>query len=440
MIDSSPINIVSYRCPFRAGSYDLFELSTGGLVGGIAALSEKRSLRWFCFDSERGRLDYRNITVYKTGITKELNRSYYQVFCNTYLWPLFHYIRNINTYHEEPWNAYVAANNAIADTIISNVNNETPIFVNDYHLALLPSILRNRGMSNVSFFWHVPWVTPEFLKIIPWYREMVRGILGASKIGFHTEIYSKNFRSIIDEMYREGFLSDYETTERKIVSVPLGIDYDSYSKRNIRKNFFEEELKKVRRKRIKIISTLSRLDYTKGIIQTLEAFRLFLKSNPGYAEKVVLVLAVSPSREEIEQYKNFKQEVDREVGKINSSLRTIEWTPVLYIYRKFNQSEVASLYRNSDLFLVTPLMDGLNIVAEEYIAMNDTGFLIISEFAGISTYIKGFIEINPFDTKGYSDSIKMALDIDPSERLKIMREAKEVVKRLSIENWLRKMV
>lgn len=432
------INIASYRCPFKANKDKFSELNTGGIVGGLSSLRKNHRINWFCFDSEESVDEITNMTIHRISIDREKNKLYYGEFCNNYLWPIFHYLRKADIFRVEPWLSYRESNIKMVNKISNEIESRESILVNDYHLSLVPEELNGKGFEKISFFWHIPWVSPEYLQMFPWIKEIVSGISGAQKIGFHLPSYKNNFletsRGMISQKY------SYQTLERRVVAIPLGIDYSEYENVEIRKNKFDEELKRIKLKGIKIISSLSRLDYTKGILQKLEAFRHFLINNPKFNGKVVLVLVVSPSREEVNEYKWYKESIDKLVGNMNSMLRTPEWTPVIYIYRKISQSEVFSLYRNSDAFLVTPIMDGLNLVAEEYISSNRNGLLILSKFAGISHYIEATEKVNPFNLEEFSTAIRNILEI--SDEIKVDRASKmrEFIRKYDINNWINGMI
>ncbi len=432
------INIASYRCPFKVNSGKFSEFNTGGLVGGLVSLRNEHKINWFCFDSEGGVNETHNITIHRVPIDKETNRLYYAEFCNNYLWPVFHYMRKVDIFREDPWKAYKKSNIDMAKHIVDNIDREKSILVNDYHLSLVPNELKITGYQKISFFWHIPWVSYEYLQVFPWLKEIINGISGARKIGFHLPHYRENFLNAATFYSNE--IQSFETLSRRVISVPLGIEPSTYEKTEVKSNKFDEELKNIKKRGIKIVSSLSRLDYTKGITQKLEAFKNFLLKNPQFYGKVVLVIVVSPSREEVSEYRWYKETIDRSVGNINSQLRTPEWTPIIYIYRKINQSEVLSLYRESDLFLVTPLMDGLNLVAEEYISANENCSLILSKFAGISYYIDSTEKVNPFNVEEFSCAIKNMLEMPMEVRKIRAKEMKETVRKYDIENWLNKMI
>jgi len=274
--------------------------------------------------------------------------------------------------------------------------------------------------------------------MFPWVTEIVNGISGAQRIGFHLPSYKNNFLDTFKGIVSHNY--SYQTLEKKVVAIPLGIDYSVYENVELRKNKFDEELKRIKLRGIKIISSLSRLDYTKGILQKLEAFKHFLIHNPKFNGKIVLVLVVSPSREEVNEYKWYKESIDKLVGNMNSMLRTPEWTPVIYIYRKISQSEVFSLYRNSDAFLVTPIMDGLNLVAEEYISSNRNGLLILSKFAGISHYIEATEKVNPFNLEEFSAAIRNILEISDEIKEDRALKMREFIRKYDINNWVNGMI
>lgn len=428
--------IISYRCP-TSHSTSSTELSTGGLVSSIHSLKSKFNIHWFCFDSVSTRDTHNNLIVDRIGLDKELNEKYYGKYCNTYIWPLFHYISNTESFEFENWQSYVNANLIMADAISYKIPHDQFIIVNDYHLSLLPKYLKDRGFNKIGFFWHIPWVKYEYISRIPNLDQIVSGILGADVIGFHTEGYKKNFIETVNALNINS-----NDLNNRIRAVPIGLDVDMYrqDKKKISQNKFNIELRKMRKNKIRIIGSVSRLDMTKGIIQAINGFRRFLEKNPNIISKITYIMVISPSRISITEYGELKKKIDQLVGNVNSAFRTVSWTPILYIYRKIPQVDLISLMRNSDLFLITPIMDGLNLVAEEYILLNDSGIPIISKFAGISEYLKEAPIINPFDPEQISNTIYEVLNEDKRKIFEKNKLLKKRVKELDINNWISKMM
>lgn len=430
------INIVSYRCPtvYGAGSS---ELSTGGLVASLYSMKSQYSILWFCFDSISSNETHGNITIQRVKIEKELNDRFYGKFCNTYIWPLFHYGSNVEAFDNTNWQAYVEANIIMSKVIVENLPKEERILVNDYHLALLPKFLREMGYNRISFFWHIPWINYEYISRLPNLRDLVSGILNASIIGFHNQKYKQNFE---DTAKKLGF--DIEGRKEEIISVPIGLNVDLYKfdLDKIRESKFDHELRKMKRRGIKIIGSISRLDTTKGIIQSVLAFRNMLEKHRDLIEKVVYVMVISPSRTSVPEYAELKRKIDQIVGNVNSNYRTVSWSPILYIYRKISHNELISLMRNSTLFLIAPIMDGLNLVAEEYVLINRNGIPIISRFAGISEYLSECPIVNPFDPDETSRALFQMLNEDRKFIVNINKKLRQRVKELDINNWARLMI
>ncbi len=430
------LTVISYRCPTSHGAPS-FELSTGGLVAGLYSLKNKFEIDWYCFDNISATESHNNLTIHRVAINKELNDRYYGKFCNSYIWPLFHYISTVDSFESSNWNSYIEANKLMANAVSSNTQPEQLILVNDYHFTLLPKYLREKGFNNISFFWHIPWIKYEYISRIPNLKEIVSGIIDAKVIGFHTENYKKNFEETLKILNIKA-----STGKPQLRSVPIGLNTQAYStdSRKLEESKFNRELAEIKQKNIRIIGSISRLDMTKGIVQSINAFRRLLESHNELLGKIVYVMVISPSRTTIQEYADLKKKVDQMVGNVNSAFRTVSWSPILYIYRRISQADLISLMRNSDLFLVTPVMDGLNLVAEEYVLLNDSGIPIISKFAGISEYLNETPIVNPFDPDELAEVIYKEILEDKRTIAEINRILKKKVKELDINNWVSKML
>jgi trehalose 6-phosphate synthase/phosphatase len=372
-------------------------------------------------------------------------KKFYQGFCNSTIWPLFHYFPTYAKFREEDWAQYVKVNEAFRDSILKVYQPNDTVWVHDYHLMLLPKLLREKLPDiPIGFFLHTPFPSYDIFRTLPttWRREILEGILGADLIGFHTIDYTQHFLRCILRIlgYEHNFgqvLIDGERTI-KIDTFPMGIDYREI--RDAAKSDDIQEEGRGLRERLgnrKIILSQDRLDYTKGIKHRLEAYAIFLDRHPQWQRKVVLVLSVVPSRLGAEQYEQMKEEIDKLVGSINGKFGTIDWTPIVYRYRFLPYNQLLSLFAISDVALVTPLRDGMNLVAKEYIAskIDQKGVLILSEMTGASRELGEALIINPNDTSEIVDAIKTALEMPEAEQIRRNQAMQTRLERYDVIKW-----
>ncbi|NQU53681.1 MAG: trehalose-6-phosphate synthase, partial [Bacteroidetes bacterium] len=331
-------------------------------------------------------------------LDQQLKAEFIEGFCDNTIWPLFNYFTQNSRYNPINWDAYMKVNQLYADVISKYVKEDDILWIHDYHLMLLPGLIREKFPNiSIGYFQHIPFPSFEVFRLLPWRVELLEGILGADLIGFHTYDYQRHFMSCVRRLLGyETFFNRIRLDERivKIDAFPKGIDYDYFNEtaKNIKKNIgvensnIHEELNEYLRisKDRKIILSIDRLDYTKGIPDRIKAFELFLKTYPEYIEKVSLFLFVTPSRENVADYIDLKKQMDELVGSINGMYGTIGWMPIWYFYKKLDRIEMIELYNAADVALITPTRDGLNLNAKEYIACktDKTGVLILSEMAG----------------------------------------------------------
>jgi len=292
-------------------------------------------------------------------------------------------------YSQSLWQSYQRANEVFCDAVASIWEQGDDIWVHDYHLMLLPRLLRQRLRgATIGFFLHIPFPSLEIFRLLPWRKELLEGILGADLVGFHTYDYAGHFLSSVRYLLGHDSVMGKITAGERVVKVdafPVGIDYERYA------GAAEAPATEAERRRFrgnlgdrKMILSIDRLDYTKGIIQRLEAFGLFLDRHPEYREKLTMVLVVVPSRTMVGRYAQLKKQVDELVGAVNGRHGTIGWTPIWYLYRFLPFDSLVALYTAADVALVTPLRDGMNLIAKEYVATRreGKGVLILSETAG----------------------------------------------------------
>jgi trehalose 6-phosphate synthase/phosphatase len=446
--------IVSNRLPFtiqdRKGELHV-EPSVGGLATGLSSWYKSLDSIWIGWagitqkkmKSEKdimARLLSEN--CHPVSISQQDVETYYNGICNRTVWPLFHYFPLHAEYEEGFWPAYERVNNAFANLVAGVARPDDIIWVHDYHLMLLPRLLRERlPKATIGFFLHIPFPSFEIFRLLPWRSQILEGLLGADLLGFHTYDYAGHF---LESVHR---LLGYEATMGQIAvadrivradAFPMGIDYEHYS--SVDKDpRIQAERKRFRRKLadLQVILSVDRLDYTKGIPQRLEAFNAFLNEHPGFKRRVVFVLVVVPSRTRVEQYLQLKRQVDGLVGEINGRHGTIGWMPVWYLYRSLPFHSLAALYSLADVGLVTPLRDGMNLVAKEYIASKTDrkGVLILSETAGAAQELGEAIIVNANSQEEIVRALARALEMPEQEQIERNSTMQRRLRRYNVVRW-----
>lgn len=384
-------------------------------------------------------------------LTEELIEHYYDGFSNATLWPLFHYFTEFTAFKGRYWKAYKTVNELFADAIIENAEEGDTVWVHDYQLLLLPNILREKRPDlQIGFFLHIPFPSYELIRVLPWREELVAGLLGADLIGFHTYDYARHFISSVKRLHGYDVEFNQIKLENRQVQIdvfPMGIDYEKFEK-----NALEIQSKPIQDRSKehqdidrfllsspdrKLILSIDRLDYTKGIPERLKAFRYFLQKYPDFREKVSLIMLTVPSRTDVEQYQNLKNEVDVLVGNINGEFGTLNWNPIIYFYRSVPFESLIELYSSADIALLTPLRDGMNLVAKEYIAskVNHKGVLILSEMAGAAKELGEALSVNPNNIRETAAAIHKALSMSDEDREKSILAMQKRIKRYDIHKW-----
>jgi trehalose 6-phosphate synthase/phosphatase len=416
-------------------TYDSSWIGWCGLPANAVNRQEKRNL-------ERTLLEqYNSVSVF---LSKKDIRLFYSGFCNKTIWPLFHYFSDYTVYGNELWESYRHVNRLFAQAVIKVAKPGDAIWIHDYQLMLLPEMIREKlPNTRIGFFLHIPFPSYEIFRLLPWRKEIIRGVLGADLIGFHIYDYVRHFMSSVRRLLGYEHTFGQITLENRIVKVdafPMGIHFDQFASAepdpvwtlDIKQNCRIEG-------GCKVILSIDRLDYTKGISKRLEAFDCFLEKYPEYKRKVTLILVAVPSRTTVDQYKQLKQQVDELVGRINGKHGTIGWMPVWYLYQFMDFKRLVSLYHISDVALVTPLRDGMNLIAKEYLACkkDNRGVLILSEMAGAVSELSESIVVNPNSKHDVADAIQEALLMDEDEQVERNRIMKTRLARYNVETWAR---
>jgi len=369
-------------------------------------------------------------------------RDYYHGFCNKTIWPLFHYFPLNTVYEPRYWEPYKQANQTFCDVAADCAGSEDFIWIHDYQLMLLPNMLRERiPGAKIGFFLHIPFPSFELFRLLPWREELLEGILGADLIGFHTYDYVRHFLSCMTRIKGlEHAMGSLTVGDRlvKVDAFPLGIDYERYSGA-VDSPEVKEAVEDIRKKigDRRIIISIDRLDYTKGIKQRIEAFDLFLLQNPEYNEKVTLIVLAVPSRTGVQQYAELRRELESLVGRINGEHGTIGWVPIWYLYRAVPFERLVALYSVADVALVTPLRDGMNLIAKEYVAtkVDGKGVLILSEMAGAASELGEAITVNANNKAAIIAAIKEALEMPTEGQIERNALMQERLRRYNVTRW-----
>lgn len=451
----SRLIIISNRLPITINKVEgslIYHPSAGGLATGLNSLSTKMEKIWIGWpgqalkdpeQKEAVRADLAERGLAPVFLTEEEITLYYEGFSNKTIWPHFHYFMQYTNYRDKYWEAYQEVNRKFADVVISLIREDDLVWVHDYQLLLLPAMIREAFPNlSIGFFLHIPFPSYEIFRVLPWREEILRGVLGADLIGFHTFGYMRHFLSAA---YRIGGYEHHfgkMTVDHRLVNVdvfPMGIDYDRYANPPVGDGN-EDESARVRQLAAgkKVIISIDRLDYTKGIPARIRAFARFLERHPEYHGHVTLVMIVVPSRSNVDQYKELQQEIDTMVGRINGKYSEFNWVPVHYFYRSLNFNELTSLYQIADIALITPLRDGMNLVAKEYVASKDKskkGVLILSEMAGAVHELTDALIVNPHDVNMITEAIVQALTMSPEEQRQRLESMQEKLKEYDVRHW-----
>ncbi|HYG04170.1 MAG TPA: bifunctional alpha,alpha-trehalose-phosphate synthase (UDP-forming)/trehalose-phosphatase [Chryseosolibacter sp.] len=455
--------VVSNRLPFqlvkRNGKIELNQ-SDGGLVSALKSYFEHESKR-YSFESTVwvGSAEFSEKTWLKFNkkklasisfeldpifLEKKTYDRYYNGFCNSTIWPLFHYFPSFVEFDDETFKSYEEANRIFADRLLAMLKPDDILWIHDYQLMLLPGMIRmHKPEASIGFFLHIPFPSFEIFRMLqrPWKEKIVNGLLGADLIGFHTHEYVQHFLKTVqmvkgyDHQFRAVWLPN---TVVKAEMFPLGIDFDKFhlaigspevneQKQRIHENFGEK----------KIIFSVDRLDYTKGITHRLSGFERFLELYPEWREKVVFVLVVVPSRQFVSKYNERKKLIEEEIGRINGRYSTLQWQPIIYRYNNLSFHELCAMYQAADVGLITPLRDGMNLVAKEYVASRaGQGMLVLSELAGAASELSEAVLVNPMDREEVAHAIVTALMMPPEVQREKIERLQRRLRDYTVIDWM----
>jgi trehalose 6-phosphate synthase/phosphatase len=446
--------IISNRLPTKAQRTSdglAFQPSEGGLATGLGSIYRADGNVWVGWPglevvdpAEQAQVTEQLAadSMAPVFLTEAEIHDFYEGFSNGTLWPTFHYFSELATYEPTHWQAYQAVNEKFCAAVLALAGPDDTIWVHDYQLLLLPEMLRQaRPEATIGFFLHIPFPSYELLRVLPWGAELLRGMLGADLIGFHTYDYLHHFLSAVGHLLGlPTHNGQVETPTRTVLvdAFPMGIDYARYAETAASEAAqAHEQAYRAALGSARTVLSIDRLDYTKGIAQRLRAFELLLRRHPEWQGRVSLLMVVVPSRDQVAQYAALKEEIDELVGRLNAQFGTIAWTPIQYFYRSFPFEELVGLYRLADVALVTPVRDGMNLVAKEFVAskVNGPGVLVLSERAGAAQELADALLINPTDTGQLADALHEALTMPPDEQLTRLAHLRELVQHYDVFAW-----
>jgi trehalose 6-phosphate synthase/phosphatase len=440
--ESARLILVSNRLPMQLIEKEgkvTIKQSDGGLVSALKGYFEQASAgetfqqkiwvgaadfpekRW---EKVEGRSED-EFSIEPIFIDKKVYDKYYNGFCNATLWPLFHYFPSYVVYDQDFFEKYEQANQQFADHLIKIIKPGDTVWIHDYQLFLLPGLIREKiPDAKIGFFLHIPFPSFEIFRLLhrPWKEKIIRGLLGADLVGFHTHEYVQHFLKTVRMVM--GFDHQYRVIafENRLVKAdlfPLGVEFNKFSASAQKPEVIESRtsiLKNFQDK--KIIFSVDRLDYSKGVTHRLSGFEKFLELHPEWREKVVFILVVVPSRQIISKYNERRKLIEEQVGRLNGKYSSLSWQPIIYRYSQINFDELCALYQAADVALITPLRDGMNLVAKEYVASAiKKGVLILSELAGAANELGEALQVNPLDAIEVATAIQVALTMPVSEQL-----------------------
>lgn len=450
-----PLVVVANRLPVRRGASG-WQTSTGGLVTALRPVIEEVGGAWVGWNDEiedmPRRVDGLACDLHPVELSRSQVRGYYYGFANRTLWPLFHDLVVQPVIDRRWWRTYRKVNRQIADVaaeVAAKAAAPPLLWVQDYHLLLQPALLRGlTDTSPIGFFLHVPFPPPELFGRLPWRDQLLQGLLGADVVGFHTVRYRDNFVRTVQQFFPTvGSLGDRlaltDGRQVRAVAHPISIDVDEFTELAT-SDETESELEELHRQFAgrRVFLGVDRLDYTKGIRHRLQSIEMLLERNPSLRREIAFVQVAVPSRDDVEEYQDLRTQIETEVGRINGRFTEPGHdVPVHYLYRGISRARLAAYYRLADVMCVTPLKDGMNLVAKEFVtvqaATNGTGVLLLSEFAGaILELADDAIRCNPFDVEGLSYLLQSALELAEEDRRARLRRMAEKVRNADVFRWV----
>lgn len=431
------------------------KMPAGGLVAALDPVMRTTGGTWIAWGSgsadmetsdPEGRIlvpvDEPRYVLRRIWLTTKEVSDYYYGFSNRIIWPICHMFQENALFERDYWETYKKVNAKFAAAALDELGPEGRLWVQDVHYCLVPSMVKEeRPDANIALFWHIPFPAVETFSCIPWRKELLKGLLGSDLIGFHTSTYVANFLATIRKEFPEATVTssavELEGGVTRVKSFPLGIDYEDYLSRGQDEGIQKRAARMRRRMGIPyVIFGVDRFDYTKGILNRFLAFERFLESNPRFIGKVSFIQVASPTREVISEYREMKRQVEETVGRVNGRFQQPNWTPIIYMNRYVPPDDLLVYYIMADVAMITPVIDGMNLVAKEYVTVNDHGVLILSEFAGASEELNAALIVNPYDVEMSAKAILRALTMSPEERARHVQALRAVIKEHDLYWWL----
>ncbi len=422
-----------------------WKASPGGLVTALAPMLRSREGAWVGWpglpDAAPEPFVDDGLTLHPVPLSAQDVEDFYEGFSNGTLWPLYHDVVAPPSFHRHWWRAYVAVNQRFAEAAAEVAARNATVWVQDYQLQLVPAMLRElRPDLRIGFFLHIPFPPVELYQQLPWRRRIVEGLLGADLVGFHTPGGARNFRTLATRYAgatAQRSVLTYNGRQVRTGAFPISIDSRTLDEL-ARTPEVQQRAKEIRSDLgdpQRVILGVDRLDYTKGINVRLRAFEELL--DEGRADDTVMIQLATPSRERVEHYQRMRAEIEQSVGRINGTYSRVGHPVLHYLHQSLPRHELAAFFAAADVMLVTPLRDGMNLVAKEYVACraDNGGVLVLSEFAGAALELKEALLVNPHDTDGVKDALHAALTMDPAEGRKRMRALRRQVLAHDVDRW-----
>ncbi|GAB2538755.1 bifunctional alpha,alpha-trehalose-phosphate synthase (UDP-forming)/trehalose-phosphatase [Spirosoma aerophilum] len=454
--------IVSYRLPFSLQQTEQgTELiqNSGGLVSAVLSMAERMGhqqgdvaakIHWVGHGDaslqniDASALENETFVAHPVFMEESVHKGFYEGFSNDLIWPLFHYFTSYASFRETDFESYLQANTRFLEELNALIEPGDLVWIHDFQLMLLPDMVRQAMPSaTIGYFFHIPFPTYEIIKLLPrtWRQALLKGILGADVVGFHTADYAQHFMQSVSEVLATPIIESRIVLPDRSVMVkdfPISVDFNKFDR-----TAQDADVLKTRNHYLsllqpnKLIFSVDRLDYTKGIIYRLQGYERFLNQNPDWHDKVTFVMTVVPSRDKISHYQELKREIEETVGRINGQFGTIGWRPIVYSYTSLSFTELMALYTGCNIALITPIRDGMNLVCKEFVASrhDHQGVLILSELAGAAQELKDALIINPTDTQEVADAIKQGLNMPLAEQEKRMLTMRKQVQNHSVFRW-----
>ncbi len=447
LVEGHELVVVANRLPVERDASGVLTPSPGGLVTALRSVTDQRRAAWVGWDGSPDAADdgwsFGDTTLRAVALSEHERDDYYGGFSNKTLWPLYHDAVRPPEYRREWWHAYVRVNRRFAAEAAALLAPNGLVWVHDYHLQLVPAMVRElRPDATIGFFLHIPFPPQELFMQLPWREEMLRGLLGADLVGFQEPGAVRNFTRLASRILDVG-ATDRELwwSERRlrVGAFPISIDVKAVEE-TARDEQVVRRSASLRRRLgdpATVLLGVDRLDYTKGIDVRLRAFRELLREGRLRPERSVFVQVATPTREDVPDYLAQKEVVERLVGEINGEFAQVGLPVVHYIHRNLDMRELVALYRAADVMVVTPMRDGMNLVAKEYVAsrVEDDGVLVLSEFAGAARELGRALLVNPYDIDGLKDALERAASLNPAEVRSRMTALRRSVARHDVHQW-----